>query len=230
MTPPSFATTAARRVEIGRRFDARGWVLGTSGNFSAVLKRRPLRLAITPSGLAKGDLTADEILEVGPAGRRTRARQGRPSSEVLIHVAIVHQRGAGAVLYTHSIWSTILSDLHARDRGFAIEGYEMLKGLEGVTTHEHREWLGKASMCGSSPLAACSRSDCCSSIRRKEISRSSCAATAPRDLIFLSDVTRELDAERSAGLKTLLCVRPSNPAQPAGHGHGVIRSFDEIVD
>jgi len=25
--------------------------------------------------------------------------------------------------------------------GIAIQGFEMLKGLRGVTTHEHREWL-----------------------------------------------------------------------------------------
>jgi methylthioribulose-1-phosphate dehydratase len=25
--------------------------------------------------------------------------------------------------------------------GLAISGYEMLKGLEGVKTHEHREWI-----------------------------------------------------------------------------------------
>ena len=45
------------------------------------------------------------------------------------------------MLHTHSMWSTLLSDRHAATRGLAIEGYEMLKGLEGVTTHEHREWI-----------------------------------------------------------------------------------------
>jgi methylthioribulose-1-phosphate dehydratase len=44
------------------------------------------------------------------------------------------------VLHTHSIWSTILSDAATED-GVALEGYEMLKGLDGVGTHEHREWL-----------------------------------------------------------------------------------------
>jgi methylthioribulose-1-phosphate dehydratase len=46
------------------------------------------------------------------------------------------------VLHTHSIWSTILSD--AAGNGAAeleIEGYEMLKGLDGVRTHAHRESL-----------------------------------------------------------------------------------------
>jgi methylthioribulose-1-phosphate dehydratase len=44
-------------------------------------------------------------------------------------------------LHTHSVWSTILSDLHANERGLAIEGYEMLKGLDAVATHDHREWI-----------------------------------------------------------------------------------------
>jgi methylthioribulose-1-phosphate dehydratase len=56
-------------------------------------------------------------------------------------VAIVRSRGAGAVLHTHSVWSTVLSGAHAARGGLALEGYEMLKGLDGVRTHEHREWL-----------------------------------------------------------------------------------------
>ena len=66
---------------------------------------------------------------------------GRPSAEALIHIEIVRSRDAGAVLHTHSVWSTILSDLHADEGGLFIEGYEMLKGLDGVHTHDHREWV-----------------------------------------------------------------------------------------
>jgi methylthioribulose-1-phosphate dehydratase len=44
-------------------------------------------------------------------------------------------------LHTHSVWGTILSDFHASERGLTLQGYEMLKGLDGVTTHEHREWI-----------------------------------------------------------------------------------------
>jgi len=39
------------------------------------------------------------------------------------------------------VWTTVLSDLHAAAGGFAIEGYEMLKGLHGVRSHDHREWI-----------------------------------------------------------------------------------------
>jgi methylthioribulose-1-phosphate dehydratase len=135
----SFAEVAAQLAEIGRQCYARGWALGTSGNFSAVVNRDPLRLAITTSGVNKGTLSAGEIVEIDQHGRVV-AGSGRPSAEASLHLAIVRGQGAGAVLHTHSIWSTILSDVATED-GLALEGYEMLKGLDGVGTHEHREWL-----------------------------------------------------------------------------------------
>ena len=135
----SFAELAAQLAEIGRDCYARGWALGTSGNFSAVVNRNPLRLAITTSGVDKSTLSAGEIVEIDQHGK-VAAGAGRPSAEASLHIAIVRARGAGAVLHTHSIWSTILSEAATED-GLAIEGYEMLKGLDGVGTHQHHEWL-----------------------------------------------------------------------------------------
>ncbi len=135
----SFAEVAVQLAEIGRQCYARGWAPGTSGNFSATVSREPLRLAITASGVDKGTLTPGDIVEIEGDGT-VIAGSGRPSAEASLHLAIARARGAGAVLHTHSIWSTILSDA-AAEKGVAIEGYEMLKGLEGVTSHEHREWL-----------------------------------------------------------------------------------------
>ncbi len=135
----SFAELAAQLAEIGRLCYARGWALGTSGNFSAVVSRNPLRLAITTSRVDKGTLSVGEIVEIDEHGKVV-AGSGRPSAEASLHLAIARARGAGAVLHTHSIWTTILSEAATED-GLAIQGYEMLKGLEGVGTHEHREWL-----------------------------------------------------------------------------------------
>lgn len=140
---------AEQLVRVGRRFDERGWVMGTSGNFSVVIGRDPLRLAITPSAAFKGELQAGQILEMDERGAPvdaplplgTASTRPRVSAEALLHLEIVRARGAGAVLHTHSIWATRLSERFAAAHGFFIEGYEMLKGLEGVRTHEHREWL-----------------------------------------------------------------------------------------
>lgn len=127
-------------TEVGRGFYGRGWVLGTSGNFSAVVAREPLRLAITSTGLDKGGLTPGQFLEIDEAANVLRG-DGRPSAEALLHLAIVRNVDAGAVLHTHSVSGTVLSGTHARHGGIALEGYEMLKGLAGVATHKHREWL-----------------------------------------------------------------------------------------
>jgi methylthioribulose-1-phosphate dehydratase len=135
----SFEELATQLADTGRLFYARGWAPGTSGNFSAVLSRSPLRLAISASGVDKRTLSSGDILEVDEHGSVVSG-SGRPSAEASLHLAIIRARGTGAVLHTHSIWSTILSDAAAED-GVAIEGYEMLKGLAGVVTHEHREWL-----------------------------------------------------------------------------------------
>ena len=136
----NFAELSAELAEIGRAFYTRGWALGTSGNFSALVSREPLRLAITSTGLDKGTLTAAHFLEIDEATEVVRGK-GRPSAEALIHLAIVRGVKAGAVLHTHSVWSTVLSGTHASEGGIGLQGYEMLKGLEGVRTHTHREWL-----------------------------------------------------------------------------------------
>jgi methylthioribulose-1-phosphate dehydratase len=135
-----FQNLATELAEIGRSFYQRGWVFGTSGNFSAVVSEQPLRLAITPTGLDKGALGAEQFLEIDEAARVVRGN-GLPSAETGLHLAIVRTRGAGAVLHTHSLWSTLLSDVFSADGAVALEGFEMLKGLRDVHTHEHREIL-----------------------------------------------------------------------------------------
>ena len=50
----------------------------------------------------------------------------------------------------------------------------------------------------------------------------------PAQILFLSDVTDELDAARTAGLKTGLCKRPGNAKVAAGHGHPEVTLFDQI--
>ncbi len=128
-------------VGVARGFYARGWLMGTSGNLSAVVQREPLRLAITASGIDKGELSDEQVILIDEEARLVSEYPGKPSDESLLHACIAKERGAGAVLHTHSIWNTIFSGLYADEGGVRIEGYEMLKGLAGVRTHEHSEWL-----------------------------------------------------------------------------------------
>ena len=49
----------------------------------------------------------------------------------------------------------------------------------------------------------------------------------PSAVLFLSDVPRELDAAREAGMRTALVVRPGNVPAAAGHGRPVVTDFGE---
>jgi methylthioribulose-1-phosphate dehydratase len=134
-------TAAAGLRETGAMFYARGWSLGTSSNYSVVLRHEPLELLITASGKDKGRLGDGDFVRVGRDGRPVSAGQPKSSAETLLHVAAAEALKVGAVLHTHSVWSTLLSEQYFPQGGFFIEGYEMLKGLDGVTTHEHAEWV-----------------------------------------------------------------------------------------
>jgi methylthioribulose-1-phosphate dehydratase len=142
---PSNLTGLERQLdalrETGAYFWQRGWSLGTSSNYSVVLQREPLELLVTASGKDKGRLTRADFVRVGSDGKPTSAHMPKSSAETLLHVVAAQQPGIGAVLHTHSIWGTLLSDHFGDQGGFEISGFEMLKGLEGVTTHEHAEWV-----------------------------------------------------------------------------------------
>jgi methylthioribulose-1-phosphate dehydratase len=127
--------------EAGEMFWHRGWSVGTSSNYSVVLGKEPLELLITASGKDKGRLTRGDFVRVGANGKPTGEGQPKSSAETLLHVVAAQQPGVGAVLHTHSVWSTILSDIFFPQGGFELAGYEMLKGLEGISTHETTAWV-----------------------------------------------------------------------------------------
>ena len=137
---PDFGEAVDLLTQVGRAFYERGWVVGTSGNFSAVTSHRPLRVTITSTGADKGSLSARDLLQIDEEGRVLEGA-GEASAETPVHLAVIQQFEVGSVLHTHSVWSTLLSKAHAGEDGLFIEGYEMLKGLKGVSTHEHGEWL-----------------------------------------------------------------------------------------
>jgi methylthioribulose-1-phosphate dehydratase len=131
--------------EVMAAIDRRGWCDGTGGNFSCVLRPQPLALLMAPSGVEKGGLKPRDLIVVNDKGEVIEG-EGRASAETLLHLAIVAARKAGAVLHTHSQAATLLSRL-AEFRGeslpaqgwqLQIKGLEMLKGLQGIRSHEQQ--------------------------------------------------------------------------------------------
>ena len=138
-TPPAADPVDSLR-EIGREFHQRGWSLGTSSNYSLVLSRSPLELLVTASGKDKSALGRDDFVRVDSAGRVCDGSDRRSSAETLLHCTIAELIPAvGAILHTHSVWATLLSRTDLPAGSLRIQGYEMLKGLDGIATHDTHE-------------------------------------------------------------------------------------------
>jgi methylthioribulose-1-phosphate dehydratase len=128
---PSASAAAAALVEIGRWVSARDWVPATSGNLS--LRTDSGAIAITRSGVDKGFLTAQDILLVDLDNPTTPGT----SAETPLHLAAYRcLPDVNAVLHTHSRAATLLSRRYAAKGGLTAEGFELQKGIAGVTTHE----------------------------------------------------------------------------------------------
>ena len=120
------------------RIYARGWCDGTSGNYSVTLRRHPLRLLITRGQIDKGLIRASDLLVIGRRGRPRDGTSGNPSAEAMLHVAIAGCTDACAILHTHSVWNTLLGEHFREAGGFEISGYEMLKGINGFSSHREK--------------------------------------------------------------------------------------------
>jgi methylthioribulose-1-phosphate dehydratase len=113
------------------RYASMGWMRGTSGNLSVVLGRDPLRLAVTASGLDKGELTADDHVEIDELG--APVGRGVPSAEAGLHARIAAVSGAGAVVHVHATAPVLAAERWPG--GVALSDLEMLKGF-GRAAHD----------------------------------------------------------------------------------------------
>jgi methylthioribulose-1-phosphate dehydratase len=121
--------------------DARGWVPATAGNISVRFTDGATggrgRIAITRSGVHKGFLTEDSVIEVDFNGRALSPSK-KPSAETLLHCQILDRfPDVNAVVHGHSVAGTVLSMI---EPGPAIEfeGYELFKAFAGQVTHDTR--------------------------------------------------------------------------------------------
>lgn len=91
-------------LDVCHRLYARGMVAATDGNVSVRLANG--NILTTRSGINKGMVTRDDIVEVAPDGRQTSGA-GRPSTEVGMHLFIYSQRSdVNAVVHAHPVYAT----------------------------------------------------------------------------------------------------------------------------
>ena len=113
------------------RYTGMGWMRGTSGNLSVTLSRDPLRLAVTASGLDKGELAPTDFVVVDADGAAVPDQPGgpglRPSAEAGLHTRIARVAGAGAVVHLHMLAPVVAAELWPD--GIVLRDLEMLKGF-----------------------------------------------------------------------------------------------------
>lgn len=78
---------------------------GRTGNLSV---RGEETFAVTPTGVQYDDFETEDVPVVGVDGRKQTGRM-EPSSEVPMHAAIYRRTDVGAIVHTHSPWTTTLA-------------------------------------------------------------------------------------------------------------------------
>ena len=140
--PSSLATEFCQAIAF---IHGRGWAPGTGGNFSCVVQSQPLKLLMAPSGVDKGSVLPTDLITVNAQGEVVQGA-GKASAETRVHIAIAetliaNHRSIGAVFHSHSVFNTLMSERYLAAGQMILSGYEMLKGLEGITTHESQVML-----------------------------------------------------------------------------------------
>ncbi|MBU0755575.1 MAG: class II aldolase/adducin family protein [Planctomycetes bacterium] len=93
-------------IEIGKTLYDRGYIAATDGNISVRLENGDIFM--TPSGVPKGRMRARQIVRTDSEGRVIG--EGKPSSEILMHLAVYGQRkDARAVVHAHPPYATAFS-------------------------------------------------------------------------------------------------------------------------
>jgi methylthioribulose-1-phosphate dehydratase len=127
----SAAQARAAIVELCRRFHGLGWVSGTGGGMSI---RVGSRIFMAPSAVPKEMIEAEWIFELDDDGRVVEAPPPSLGLSLTqcapLFLAAMKQRGAGAVIHSHS-FNAVMATL-VFDSDVTITQLEMLKGLAGV--------------------------------------------------------------------------------------------------
>lgn len=136
----AFKNTAYEIVETVRFLSKKGWTPATSSNFSARIETNSDLIAISKSGVDKETFGFDDILIVDNKGFPLLSDDyNRSSAETMIHIALYEDSKICSVLHTHSVNSTIVSKLYNKNRLIEFTNLEILKGLNGNSTHEVTE-------------------------------------------------------------------------------------------
>lgn len=102
-------------IEVGKRTYERGYVASNDGNISARIDDK--RVLITPTGVSKGYMKAEDLVVVDMNGKVVNGSK-KPSSEVFMHLQVFKDRpDVNSVCHAHPPYAT----------GFAVAGLPLDK-------------------------------------------------------------------------------------------------------
>jgi methylthioribulose-1-phosphate dehydratase len=113
----------------------KGFAPATSSNYSFRIPSAP-EIHISASGIDKGSFTTSDLMLVDAHGKAIDDGR-KPSAETLLHTMIYRvQPETTCVLHTHTVYNTCLSAIYEPKKKLVLEGFEVLKGLNGIRTHK----------------------------------------------------------------------------------------------
>jgi methylthioribulose-1-phosphate dehydratase len=123
-------------AEVIRSYHQKGWSPATSTNYSFRLEDDLNKIYVSKSGIDKSQFTKNDFMEVDFDGKPYPEFEGiRPSAETLIHCKLYQLfPEMRCIVHSHSIYSVLHSAV--LQDSVSLEGYEVLKGFEGIKTHE----------------------------------------------------------------------------------------------
>jgi methylthioribulose-1-phosphate dehydratase len=125
-------------------FNKKGWSPATSTNYS-VRSENSGQYIISRSGVDKSKFKQSDLILINSQGEvlpPSNQRGVKSSAETEIHTALYELfPEVNCVLHTHSVLGTVLSQTHLQEEKIVFEGFEILKGLEGNSTHDLTEVL-----------------------------------------------------------------------------------------
>ena len=130
-----FADVAKEIVATVHTLSQNGWTPATSSNFSSRIKRNDGLIAISKSGADKSSFSIDEVMVIDKSGGAYAPEGCNPSAETLLHTMLYEDSQIFSVLHTHSTSATALSMKYGNDKKIDFSGFEILKGIQGNTTH-----------------------------------------------------------------------------------------------
>lgn len=135
MNATTIQSWATQLVECVHFLHQKGFAPATSSNYSFRLPGES-KIHISSSGVDKGVFAEEHLMQVDLSGQPINDPR-KPSAETLLHTMIYQRlREVGCVLHTHTVYNTTLSAIFEEKKNLRLEGFEVLKGLSGIRTHD----------------------------------------------------------------------------------------------